>query len=100
MLTVDGAELSTFIAQQTGHSGELIDSILDSELEFLDLKGLLTDSPEENDSEESIFIDTDELKAFIIEKLGLSVEVVTEVLEAEDEFLISKGIMEEKQTEF
>ncbi|WDH98703.1 hypothetical protein PUW24_07230 [Paenibacillus urinalis] len=95
-MKLDMQELINFIMQETGHSEELVEVILDCELDFLRSKGLVMDGPPENESEhpEPIIIDTDEMEAYIAEKLKVSKDIVGGVLGGEDAFMEAKGLVE------
>lgn len=89
-MVIDMKEVYAFICQETGLSEELVDSILECELEFLEMKGLVREGPEDT-IQDHVFIDTDELEVFIARKLSISEEIVSTVLGTEDEFLRAKG---------
>lgn len=94
-MEIDMLELRDFICKKTGLSEDIVDSILEMEMEFLESKGLVGERPE-NENFEIPFVDTDDLQAFIVGKLKLSKENVSTVLDLEDEFLASKGVIETK----
>jgi hypothetical protein len=93
-MVINMEEVCEFICQKTGLSEELVDSILECELEFLELKEVVGEGPKDT-VQDHVFIDTDELEAFITRKLSISEEIVSSVLGTEDEFLRAKGIIEE-----
>ena len=43
---------------------------------------------------EMLYIDTEELISYVVEKTGIDIEVVRQVVDAESDFYIEKGIAE------
>lgn len=77
-----------YIVKELGFSYKIVEWVLDSELDFLTEKGLVTDTPNDIDQQESEhFVDVNELLDFVVKKTGLSPEIVQTVLEKEEEYM-------------
>ncbi len=77
---------------------EGIEKILDLELSFLHDKGVIIDSEKEAKSDEPIQIDIDEMAAFIQDGSGFSIDDILEVLDLEEDYLESIGLIDNEDT--
>ncbi|WP_066320546.1 hypothetical protein [Bacillus sp. FJAT-29814] len=83
-----------YIVKEISVSNEIVERVLDSELDFLNEKGLVADAPHNIDLHESDnFVDVNELLDFVVKKTGLSPEVVQNVLEKEEEYMVKNNFM-------
>ncbi len=94
LITIDVEDMTRQISNNTGIDGNLVEVILDAELEFLTEKGIVVGGPESETSEVK-YIHIDEQSNYIAKKTGNDLTLVNKVLEAEDHYLIQKGVMDE-----
>jgi len=91
---MDTDQLANFICEKTEMTKEQVSIVLESETEFLKQRGLRNDSGDENKGN-SVEFDIGELLNFVVSRTDLSEKNIIKVLDAEIEYLDSKGFIEE-----
>lgn len=90
-LMVCTEKLITYISNKLSIEESTIEIVLDSEMDFLESKNLLSEHPSEEPTE-PIYIDNKELIHFIEVDTKLDIRIITDVLDKEMEYLEQLGI--------
>lgn len=92
-ICIDNEELCAYIVEKTGFKEEQVAKILECEMEYLESLGLLEDKEPEEPEDHDVFVDTDELERYISERLNETKETIAAVLDAENSFLLERGVL-------
>jgi hypothetical protein len=90
-LMVCTEKLISYISSQLSIEESTIEIVLDSEMDFLESKNLLSEHPSVEPTE-PIYIDNNELIQFIVADTKLDVSLISDVLDKEMEYLEQLGI--------
>jgi hypothetical protein len=90
---IDMDQLTIYICEKTEMTNEQVSKVLESEIEFLKHSGLKNESEVENEGD-SVEFDIEELLNFVVSRTDFTEKNIIKVLDAEMEYLDSKGLIE------